>query len=325
LYLHPTLRALRADDTPQRAAQTQLFQTMADWRSGQHGCCLLEELAVFSRGGAVDDFPLLAACFTPDDPSAAQLVQGLVQGLCGALDQAPLGHVPLRHFTDGAISTLLIARCGGAALSLVALDAARHAQKAAPISASYPDSECWEHVLAGSATGELVEAVPSGAQEARIERRPLRLEPGLVVHRDAQRTGVVLHRVSQTLVTLRLQRRAQRPAPSREYALTDGRLLGQAAGSARDSRLELAAALLGRIGRADAAPFLAAMAQEDESTSLRWQALRECLGLDSGAGFAVLAEVARSSGDPLATPAQTLHAQLSAQYPELAEFDLCRE
>ena len=320
MHLHPVLRALRDDDTPQRAAQTLLHRTMADWRAGPHGSRLQEELKAFSHGGTVDDFPLLAACFSADDPSAAELVQQLIQMLIHALDQAPLGHVPLRHFTDGTISTLLIARCGGAVLSLVALDGRCHARKPAPTSASFPDAECWERVLAGSAEGDLVEALPAGPQQVLISRQSMCLASGMVIHRAAARSALILHKVMGTLVTLRLQRRARKPAPTREYALADGRLLGQAAGSARDSRLELAAALLGQMGRTDAAPLLAAMAQEDDSPALRWQMLRECLALDSGTGFAALGAVARRGGDPLAAPAQALEAQLCAQYPALAEL-----
>ena len=86
----------------------------------------------------------------------------------------------------------------------------------------------------------------------------------------------------------------------------------------RESRFELAAALLGRMGRSDAAPLLAAMAEEHGGQSLRWQSLKECLGLDSGAGFAALDRIAAQAGDPLAGPATALRAQLLERYPQLA-------
>ena len=105
-----------------------------------------------------------------------------------------------------------------------------------------------------------------------------------------------------------------------EYRLADGRLLHEAAGSPRDSRLELAAALLGRMGRDDAAPYLAAMAREAGSTSLRWHALRECLGLDTATGFEALCELAATQGDPLAAAAGALRAQLLEAHPNLAEL-----
>ena len=77
------------------------------------------------------------------------------------------------------------------------------------------------------------------------------------------------------------------------------------------------------MGRTDAAPLLAAMAEEDGGQSLRWQALRECLGLDSGAGYAALCRIAARPGDPLAAPAQALGQQLLAIHPQLAKATPC--
>ena len=69
------------------------------------------------------------------------------------------------------------------------------------------------------------------------------------------------------------QRRAE-DGPTREYALADGRLLHLAASNPRDSRLELMMALAGRMGRADAAAPIAALAQGEGSTALRWGSVR---------------------------------------------------
>ena len=76
-------------------------------------------------------------------------------------------------------------------------------------------------------------------------------------------------------------------------------------------------ALLGRMGRREAAPTMAAMARESGSEALRWQALRECLALDTKEGFEALTDVARATGDPLAMPAGALRAQLVEAHPEL--------
>ena len=68
------------------------------------------------------------------------------------------------------------------------------------------------------------------------------------------------------------------------------------------------------------APVLASIAQEDCAADLRWQALREGLGLDTAGGFAALARVAGQADDPLAAPAAALEAQLLASYPALEEL-----
>ena len=59
----------------------------------------------------------------------------------------------------------------------------------------------------------------------------------------------------------------------------------------------------------------------------RWQALRECLALDSATGFAALLEVAGQADDPLCVPARNLADSLAAQHPALAQMRedlLCR-
>ena len=123
--------------------------------------------------------------------------------------------------------------------------------------------------------------------------------------------------VERRLVALRLHRTARNPEPTREYDLVSGALLRQAAGDIRASRHEAALALLGRMRRGEAAPVMAAIAREPGDASLRWQALRECLALDTAAGFAALSGLARAEGDPLAPSARALHAQLIEAHPEL--------
>ena len=79
-------------------------------------------------------------------------------------------------------------------------------------------------------------------------------------------------------------------------------------------------ALLGGVGRADAAPVLAGIACGTQAASLRWQTLRECLALDTQEGFAALCQVAQTSGDPLAREAGALRAQLIETYPQMAQM-----
>ena len=139
-----------------------------------------------------------------------------------------------------------------------------------------------------------------------------------MTRRAGARQALLIDSVPTTLVTLKLQRRPIAGAVAREFCLADGALVHQAAAGPRDSRFELTSALLGRMGRADAAPLLGAMAEEQGGASLRWQALKECLGLDSAQGFTVLSRIAGHQGDPLAAPAQALRAQLLQTFPELA-------
>ena len=155
--------------------------------------------------------------------------------------------------------------------------------------------------------------------------RPLALAPGVRVTLDLGHESLQVLAIDRRLVSLRLERASAAPGPTREIDLAGGAVLHQAAGDIRTSRIEAMLAVLGRMGRADAAPVMAAIAREPGDTSLRWQALRECLALDTRAGLVALAAIAGDASDPLAAPASALHAELIAAHPELAapSFDSC--
>ena len=173
-------------------------------------------------------------------------------------------------------------------------------------------------MLAGTADAELVECRTRKEDGAELRHLRTTLEPGKVICRDASRQALVLREVQGRLVSLRLQRRHERAGITREYALEDGRLLHQSAGNPRDSRIELMMAALGRMGRTDAAPIMAEIARGDGAEALRWQALRECLALDTLVGFTALSNIASNPADALSAPAEGLRGQLVSAYPQLA-------
>lgn len=323
MILSPELAALRQDDTPQRRVQRRLVAQANGWRATGIGAAIEAELPRLASGADLAALPALHMLFTPGDPAARTLADEVVHWLAGELAEAPLGQVPLRHLHDPLRSTLMLARCHGASLALQAIDGAGLARQAEPAAVSFTPNETWDHVLAGSGTGELVRITARTPAGVSLAREPVRIAAGQVAHRRGDDCAQLIREVPGLLVTLKLQRRCPGDAVSREYALADGRLLHQAAASPRDSRLELTAALLGRMGRRDAAPLLAAMAEETGSAHLRWEALRECLGLDSARGFATLTALARRADDPLAAPAGALRAQLLESYPELAGVQSC--
>lgn len=305
MQVHPVIAALRGDDAPQRQAQAALFGALDEWR--RETAAIRADLAAFGEGQDLSDCRSLGALFS-DRAAALRFAGDLVGRTQRRLATSPLAHVPLRHFTDGTVSTLLLARTGRAALLLAAVDGAGLARHPAPRTVALTASEVWETVLAGDATAELI-------SDRRVVRQ---LRPGDTTVRDCAAEAMILREVRGTLVSLRLQRRKAKPAPTREVDLATGATIHQAAATAEDSRRELMVALLGRMGRSDAAPVLAEIASEAGADSFRWQALRECLGLDSAAGFAALTAIARGEADPLALAAGALRAQLIETHPGLA-------
>jgi hypothetical protein len=323
MHIRPELQALRGDDTPQRHAQSAIRAVHQRWLTQGPGQQAEAEVALFAGSAVLDDLPLLSALFAPDDDSAHQFVGDLVAPLLEQLAAEPLSQVPLRYATDETHTSLLIARHDTTRLVLLAINGAGLARKTAPTSVSFGPTETIERVLAGSAEAIRVRALALRPDSAELACEPHTLRPGSVQHRIGACEAQLLLRVPAQWVTLKLQRRTGAGEVTRQYRLSDGQLLHQAAGNPRDSRLELNAALLGRMGRSDAAPLLAAMAEEQSSSGLRWQVLRECIGLDSAAGFVALCRISQNADEPLAAPAGALRAQLLESYPELAGMCPC--
>lgn len=324
MLIRPELEALRGDDTPQRLAQDRLGKVLEGWQARPQTRVLQAELDRYATGTPIADLPALTALFDPASGEAESLLAAIVMPMLAEQAREPLGQVALRHYTDDLIAASVLLRHGATTLVVAGLDGAALARKPVPLSVNFSPTETVELILRGTAQGEMVrleEMLPGGA--ARLTRSPLSLRPGMAIHRDGQRAAQWLTAVQGSLISLKLQRRPAMGGTAREYLLADGSLVHQASGCARDSRLELTASLLGRMGRRDAAPLLAAMAEEQGSPALRWQVLRECLALDSAEGFRTLSGIARDADDPLAATAGALRAQLLEQYPVLNGVNPC--
>lgn len=321
--IRPGVRALWGNDALQRAAQQAAHDAMAAWQQEPATARLLREIAAFDTTHAMAECPMLAALFQEGNPAARSLASSFARAGCAMLDDHPLAHVPQPHSVASGASVLVLARSGNTMLSLSALDGAEFAHRPQAIHAGYWPGEAWEQVLAGSASAELVERHDPPGGTPSLSRREVRLEPGRVICRDADRQALILRKVEGCFVTLRLQRRRPLAGPAQEVALDSGEMVHQSAGNPRDSRVELMISLLGRMKRIDSAPLIAAVALEEGSESLRWQALREGLALDTATGFAALCRVAADSADPLAVPAGSLRAQLIEAYPQLQGIDPC--
>jgi hypothetical protein len=321
---NPAIRALIDQPALLHAEQDFHAAAITAWRNGAEAAAVLADFAAYADGQPLSALRALGALFNGHGGGRA-LVTGLCRAMVAAMAEAPFGQVPLRHHVSRAATTVMLARANGhagheASLSLVALDGAGLALEPAAVSATFAPAEEWDLVVRGQGTGRLVE----NHSAPRLAQHPLAFAPGLALGRDAAREALLVDRVDGVLLLLRLRRRRPGPAPTRELDLACGRQLHQAASSAQDSRHEIAVALLGRMGRKDAAPVLAEIARDaGQGDMLRWQSVRECLGLDTLAGFRALAALAARGGDPLAAAAGALRAQLIEQYPVLAEIQPC--
>lgn len=310
MRVDPAIAALRRDRARQRRAQEAMAAASARWRATPGCAHVLADFERYAGGAPLRQCAALQDVFG-DRESAPRLVAALTRALCAALARDPFGHPPFRHGSDRGTATLLLAGRGTAQLVLLACEPGRRSFDVV----TFSDGERGEAVLAGEASARLVHRRDGNG---RLTARPLALGPGARLALDLREQALQVLAIERRLVLLRLQRSARDPGPAREYDLSSGAVLRQAAGDIRTSRHEMMLALLGRMRCAEAAPVMAAIAREPGDASLRWQALRECLALDTAAGFAALGELAGAMQDPLAPSARALHAQLLAAHPDLA-------
>lgn len=318
MRIDPALRALRSDDAPQREAQAQMARAAERWRECSGRRELGEAMRAYGAGEPLGRCGPLFSLFTQDG-QALRLVTDFVAHFLTVLSDAPLGQIPSRYAQTGSVSTLLLARQGRAMLSLVTFDGATLAIRPPAQSVTFADGERHEAILAGAGEARMIHHVPTRPGFAVT---PMRLASGNRFSLDTGGESLLVDSVEGRLVTLRLLRTPERPGPTREYSLASGELVHQAAGDVRDSCRELMVALLGRMGRADAAPGMAELARDPtEPDHLRWQALREALALDTATGFAALCTIARDADDGLVAAAGAMRAQLIELHPVLATLD----
>ena len=314
MQIDERIAALCGNPSAQRRAQLRAEQAREQWLASAPVADVLAELAEYGAGANFENCSHLAqAAGTLDGASA--LIEPLIEGMGRALGDEPLAHVPFRHQKNGGTSILQLATRGRAALVLLAYD--ETTADPSPETVTFSDVERHEIVLAGGADLRIAKLVQEWPDRATIDCENRRAVAGDSLHL-APNEARLSRAVHGRMVILRVARTPPVPAPSRVFSLADGRLMHRASGDRQESQRELAMALLGRMGRSDAAPALAMQARTG-SDHLRWQALRECLALDTGTGFAELLRIAQAHEDPLAAPAQALHAQLIEAYPQLKE------
>lgn len=313
----PTLHALRGDDAAQRARQAKVAAAMARCRRDPALGPVLRDLEAYGAGVSLEDCAALTALLAGGE-EARNAIAPLVRALLALLRDEPLTELLFRHQTRKGFHVLQLAGKGRATLAL-ALHEPGRSDAGAPL-ATFPDAERHEIVLSGSADAETVTIVTDCGEGAVIERTTLKLEAGDTLICAGPMHSRRIIAVNGCLQTLRLARVAPSPQPTRQFDLSTGALVHRASGDRRESRHEMMMALLGRMGRRDAAPVLACAARHG-SEHFRWQALRECLGLDAGVGFRELGLVAASPEDPLSALAADVRAQLLEAHPQLARTE----
>ena len=313
MRIDPAIRALRGDRARQRLAQAGVREVKSAWLALPRTQRLARDLESYGKGRPLAGCEDLSALF---DHKQVGLFDHLVEQMIAALAREPLARIPFSHTCKPGFAALQLLESGNAALSLVLYDAGANGRVARARSIAFQDCERHELVLAGSAVIRIVQRSSRPDGGAMFDCKSRRLGPGSVLSFDGTRSAKLVDEVETATVILRLSRTPANPCPAEEFDLATGDLLHRATGSKAESQRELAMELLGRMGRTDAAPAIERAAMRG-SADLRWQAVRECLALDTARGFALLSRIAADPADDLSRPAGALRAQLVETYPQL--------
>lgn len=309
MLVHPATARLRSKG----ASQPQVEAALAAWRARPQVSAVLDALAAYGAGAPLADGSALAVLLA-DHAAAAGLVAGLIDPLMQALRAEPLAQLPLGFSAKPGFARLCLGQSGRAALSLAVF--ARQAP-VRPASVLFEDGAAHELVLAGAGEAMRYRLGPAG-----LTREAVACVPAARLTRSGGGDARQIIAVTRPLLVLQLTREAARPAPSREYSLPEGRLLKTISASKRTSQQIMALGVLGALAHR---PALGAMERaaldEGAERDLRWEALRQVLGIDARAGMALLAQLAARGGDALAEPAAKLRRDLLAAQPDLAMLE----
>ena len=309
MIVDPAIAGLRSRPAPQPCVTAAL----ARWHDLPEVQAMVTELAAFGEGARLDAVPALAR-LVGDHAAATTLAQGFIAPVMAALRQEPLAQLPLGHSAAPGIARIRLAENGRASLALAAYAQAAHRE---PASVLFEDGEAHEIVIAGEGQSLCHHLTAEG-----LESRSVTCAPGTRLTRGGASEARQFVAVTRPLLVLQLVREAVSPAPSREVALPGGALLQTISGSKAASLTMMALGVLGALEHRGALEPMERLARDPQAErDLRWEALRQVLGLDTAHGLALLEALAARSDDPLREPAARLLRDLVAAQPELAKLE----
>ena len=312
MFVRDELKALRGDDREARTHRVAMEEALEDCRREPRLAAVLEELLRYGEGADFAHCPALVALFEHTG-AARDLLRPLIGRLTDLHRAYPRAQLAFRHRSQAGAHVLQIAARGHATLSLVLQDQDAGAEH---IIATFADADQREVVLTGKANACLFEIVAEERDRVILNSVRTELQSGARMKCTGPRQSRLIQPSHDSLLTLRLARTAGSPRPTRRVDVRSGRIVHRASGNAADSRAELAMLLLGRMGRSDALPVLAARTRTGDA-QLRWQALRQCLALDAATGLPLLERIAKDHADPLYQAARALLAQLQRERSSL--------
>ncbi|GAB5347875.1 hypothetical protein [Alteriqipengyuania sp. 357] len=322
MHVDPVLSAFAADPAAQAGAQDRMLAARDRWRHRPDVAPVLAECGRLAEGASFESCSHLRALL--DDEGALPFVSHWFVAMAQAWEMVPLAQLPFRHSYSGGVGAIHLHRVGRVTLAALLVEPRA---AVAPATIAFTDCERRERVLAGEGQAIIYRHV-AGAPPL-VQR--LSVQPGAQIACDGEHSRAFVA-LDAPLVLLRLARDRVQAVPTKEIEIATGRIVHRASASLAEGRAQLAAALLGAMGRRDAATTLADYASGEAGgcgqtgEGARWEAMRNALALDTATGFAALCEIADRPEDPLQPQAAALRHSLRTAYPQLAQWrrDRCR-
>lgn len=314
MRIDPQISAIRGDRDAQRHLKLAMDAAHRSWRESLQVAQVSSELECYGEGTPLDCLPALGR-LVADFEAGRAFVEGWCKVFLQALGTHPLAQMPFLHHHAGGYATMRLASAGRGGLTLALYEQSPQVDPSR--SAVFSDREQHELVLAGIGRVTHYTLVKESGHRADITIDHLSLAPGERIETIGAGSTRRIDRVEGRLLVLQLARVPQRAGLTREFALPSGQLLRQSSGDKHASQHEMAMAVLGAMGRSDAAAAIANLAGEGPD-HLRWEAVRHTLALDTRLGLELLARLADDGRDSLSDQAARLSRQLHHSFPQLA-------
>lgn len=319
MKVHPAIAALRRSSAYERGDQSasaiSLEHVRLEWLATDAVRSVADDLALYARGQSLAECPALRELMD-SHAAASAFVQSLCHDVFHALSDQILGEAPFRFRVSQGLATLQLLTSKGATLSLAAYEPLGRSSNPSQ-TALFCDRAVDEIIISGQAKARRHAITP----EAKVQSDTIELRPGV---RLGLRPLIEMREivdVERSLMILQLTREADRPRPTREVDLETGAILRTASGDKSASQSVMALSVLGALksyGALDVMERTALNAEED--IEVRWEAVRQTLGLGAVRGVALLQSLAKRADDPLAKPAENLLHQVLESQPDLSRL-----
>lgn len=310
MRVDPALAAFASDATGMARAQDRVLAAREAWATHADVKPVLDDCAKWDRGNAFERCAHLRPLIAGD--GARGFVDGWLNTMVEACRKTPLAQIPFRHSYSSGTGTVHLHSVGRVTLALQIVEP--HAATP-PRTIAFTDCERHEIVLAGRGEAICYNRIAGAPPQASA----LALAPGVRFTGSVDVSRAITS-LDTPLVLLRVARDPAVAEPMCEVETGTGEVVHRASTSPANGRAELAAALLGAMGRDDAAPALADYACGQAGEGARWEVLRNALALDTATGFTALCAIAARAGDPIAGDAAALRNCLCTTYPQLANI-----